>query len=140
VSFFREITVSATPLWVFDLLRAIDARDSARFATFLSPECVFRFGSAPLVTGRSAVESVVAGFFELIRGCQHELLRTWEEGEWLTLQGEVTYTRLDSSTVRVPFVNVFRMRTALIAEYLIYIDNTPLFVPTPQGFQVARTP
>ncbi len=119
--------MSVTPLWVPDLLRAIDARDSARFATFLRPECLFRFGNAPVVTGRSAVESVVAGFFQVIRGCRHELLRTWEEGDWLSLQGEVTYTRLDSGTVRVPFVNVFRMRDALIAEYLIYIDNTPLF-------------
>jgi hypothetical protein len=39
----------------------------------------------------------------------------------------VTYTRLDGSTLTVPFANVFVLKGAEIQSYRIYIDNSPLF-------------
>ena len=41
----------------------------------------------------------------------------------------MTYVRLDGRSVTVPFVNVFAMRGNLVQDYLIYIDNTPLYAP-----------
>ena len=42
-------------------------------------------------------------------------------------EGLVTYTRLDGSQVKLPFVNVFDLSGDEVARYLIYIDNAPLF-------------
>jgi hypothetical protein len=39
----------------------------------------------------------------------------------------VTYTRLDGSTVTLPFVDVFHFRGSQIARYQIYMDVNPLF-------------
>ena len=47
----------------------------------------------------------------------------------LVSQGVVTYTRLDGGKVTVPFVNVFSMQGKLVQDYLIYVDNTPLYAP-----------
>jgi ketosteroid isomerase-like protein len=122
-------TMDAAPPWLGDLMQAIDARDAAAFARFLTPDVAFRFGNAPVTRGRPAVEAAVAGFFQAIGGCRHRLSRVWRDGDALAMQGEVTYTRLDGGEVTVPFVNVFTLRDALVAEYLIYIDNGPLFAP-----------
>jgi ketosteroid isomerase-like protein len=112
-----------------DLFRSIDAKDSARFVRFLTPDATFRFGNAPAIAGHAAIEQAVAGFFASLKALNHRLLATWEESDSLALHGEVTYTRHDSSQITLPFANVFRLRDGLISEYLIYADVAPLYAP-----------
>lgn len=109
------------------LFRAIDDRNADAFVSFLTPDCAFRFGNAPALRGQKAVHDAVAGFFQAIDGCAHRLVKLWNDGDDVAVQGEVTYTRKDGKQVVVPFVNVFRMQGDKIATYLIHIDNTPLF-------------
>ena len=54
--------------WVDSLFRSVDARDTGAFVSFLCDDVSFRFGNAPVVNGRSAVATVVGGFFESIDG------------------------------------------------------------------------
>jgi ketosteroid isomerase-like protein len=124
-----EANCPGAPAWLARLFAAIDARDAQAFAAFLTEDALFRFGSAPPVRGRDAVREVVGGFFLAIASCRHRLLHCWQDGEALAMQGEVTYGRLDGGTVMLPFVNVLQLRGTGIREYLIYIDNAPLFAP-----------
>jgi ketosteroid isomerase-like protein len=110
-----------------DLFAAIDGADAPAFAAFLAPDGEFRFGNAPAVVGREAVQAAVAGFFGAIGGCRHRMLRAWQSPGAVACEGEVTYTRLDGSQVTLPFANVFLLRGGEIASYRIYIDNAPLF-------------
>jgi ketosteroid isomerase-like protein len=115
------------PAWVHDVLAAVDANDATRFAGFIAPDGLFRFSNAEPVRGRAAIESVVAGFFRSIRGCQHELLGYWQDADGCAMRGNVTYIRHDGRQLTLPFANVFAMRGEVIAEYLIYVDVTPLY-------------
>ena len=115
------------PRWVLEVLAAVDARDAARFANFIAVDGIFKFANAEPARGRAAIEAAVAGFFGTIRACRHRLLRCWQDGDALAMQGTVTYTRLDGRELTLPFVNVFVMRGELIAEYLIYVDIAPLY-------------
>ena len=112
-----------------DLFRTIDARDSRKFVSFLTPDATFRFGNAPAIAGHAAIEQAVGGFFASLKALSHQLIATWEQGDSLALQGEVTYTRHDGSQITLPFANVFRLRDGLIREYLIYADVAPLYAP-----------
>jgi limonene-1,2-epoxide hydrolase len=109
------------------LFAAIDAQDGAAFVSFLTDDAVFRFGSAPPVQGRAAVQAAVEGFFDSIAGLSHSIDRTLGEGSTLVCEGQVTYTRHDGSTIAIPFTNVFEYEGELIAEYKIYIDISPLY-------------
>ncbi len=109
------------------LFTAIDARDADAFAGFITPDGEFRFGNSPPVVGRAAIRAAVAGFFAAIGGCRHRLQRFWTGHGTAVCEGEVTYTRLDGSTLTVPFVNVFELAGGRISSYRIYIDNGPLF-------------
>ena len=122
----------ASEQWWTDLFATIDGKQASRFASYLSEDGEFRFGSTPAVHGRANVAAYVDAFFGMIGGSKHELVRTWQGADTLVAEGLVTYTRLDLSQVTLPFVNVFDMRGDEIARYLIYIDNAPLFAP-PQG-------
>ena len=97
------------------------------FAQFLTPDGEFRFGNQPAVHGRADVAAYVAGFFGMIGGSRHEMLRTWEADDSTVCEGLVTYTRLDGAQVTIPFANVFYLRGDKVARYLIFIDNAPLF-------------
>ncbi len=109
------------------LFAAIDAQDGAAFVSYLTDDAVFRFGSAPPVQGRAAVQAAVEAFFASIAGLSHSVDRTVGEGDTLFLEGEVTYTRHDGSQIAIPFVDVFEYEGEKIAEYKIYIDIGPLY-------------
>ena len=109
------------------LFVAIDSQDGAAFVSFLTDDAVFRFGSAPPVQGRAAVQAAVEGFFASIAGLSHSIDRTLGEGDTHYLEGEDTYTRHDGSQIAIPFVDVFEYEGEKIAEYKIYIDIAPLY-------------
>ena len=109
------------------LFRAIDARDATAFVGFLTDDAVFRFGSAPAVTGREAIRAAVEDFFDSIADLSHAIHNTLRDGDTLVCEGIVTYTRLDGSRIAIPFANVFEYAGDLVAEYKIYIDIAPLY-------------
>jgi len=116
-----------TKAWLTGIGNTIDAKDSAGFANYLTGDGIFRFGNQPDVKGRKAIADYVEAFFKMIKSSRHEIVNFWQSGDCIIWQGKVTYTRLDDRIVPVNFCNIFYMKGELIAQYLIYIDNTPLF-------------
>lgn len=115
--------------WWTSLFDAVDSQDTPRFLGFLTEDAEFRFGNGPAAVGHAAIGAAVTGFFGAIRGSRHRLERTWEDADSAVCAGDVTYTRLDGSTLTLPFVDVFYFRGGRIARYLIYMDVNPLFQP-----------
>ena len=116
----------ATKIALSELFAAIDAQDAGKFASFLSEDVVFRYGSSAPVRGRQAVQDYVAGFFGSLDSLSHRLLAEWESGDVVICEGEVTYTLPGGKDVTVPFVIVLGMENNKIKGYKIYVDPTPL--------------
>lgn len=116
-----------TKEWLETIGKSIDSLNAEKFAEFLTDDCTFRFGNQPDVNGKKAVTDYVAAFFKMIGGCEHKVIDFWTGKDSVVWQGEVLYTRLDGKKVNVGFTNIFRMNGKHIKDYLIYIDNTPLF-------------
>ncbi|MBK8381369.1 MAG: nuclear transport factor 2 family protein [Ignavibacteria bacterium] len=110
-----------------DIAKSIDAKDAKKFSEYITEDGTFRFGNAEPVKGRKNIEDYVAYFFTMIKSSEHKIVQLWDEGNNIIWQGEVRYTRLDERKVTVSFVNIFNMKEDMITDYLIYIDNTPLF-------------
>lgn len=117
----------ATHARLDDLFSAIDAKDTARFLTFLTGNASFRFGSAPPAVGSEAIREAVDGFFSTIAASSHALTAIIREGDTLICEGEVTYTRHDDTTITLPFANIFELHGLLISSYKIYADAGPLY-------------
>ncbi|MBN8570218.1 MAG: nuclear transport factor 2 family protein [Ignavibacteria bacterium] len=113
--------------WLKELHTTIDAMNPEGFASYIKEDGAFRFGNMEPVIGRKAIEDAVRYFWTTIKGSQHKIVNAWQNGDYITWQGEVLYTRHDDKQVKVNFVNIFRMEGDKIAEYLIYIDNTPVY-------------
>ncbi len=116
------------PAVVQDVFKAVDAKDAGAFASYLTPDVTFRYGNSPVVTGRDGARQAVAQFFGAIKALRHELLQVWTNDEMVFCKGEVSYVRHDGSNAGpFPFFNLFKLRGNQIAEYLIYVDISPLF-------------
>lgn len=110
------------------LFSSIDRKDAAGFASFLAPDCVFRFGNGEPVGGKANVAAAVEGFFGAVAGLSHTLADWWPVEAGAVCHGTVRYTRHDGSELEVPFSNVFYLSDAgLIRQYLIFADNSALF-------------
>ncbi|MCZ6870167.1 MAG: nuclear transport factor 2 family protein [Gammaproteobacteria bacterium] len=112
--------------WVSALFEAVDSGDADAFVGFMSDDVVFRLRNLDPLYGKEAVHKDISELLAGIQGISHELSRVIAHDDLVIVQGVVTYTRLDGSTLPCQFVDVWTMRGALIQEYLIYIDNTEL--------------
>ena len=122
-----QSTGKLSPERLTALFAAIDAKDSAAFAGFLTEDGRFRFGSAPEVRGRKDVATAVDAFFETIAGLSHDISMTMQNGSTVVCEGEVSYTRHDGSSISLPFADVFELVGDEIADYKIYMDIAPLY-------------
>ena len=109
------------------LVQSIDNRDVDTFVTFLTDDVMFRFGNAEPVNGKENVGSAVGGFFESIVALEHDVFEIVEQRDTVICHGVVTYTRHDSSTLRVPFANIFKISENLIKEYRMLMDISELY-------------
>ncbi|MDO8662925.1 MAG: nuclear transport factor 2 family protein [Candidatus Omnitrophota bacterium] len=113
--------------WIKNLFSKIDRMDSDGFSASLAQNASFRFANAPAVIGRENIRGAVSSFFTQIKGLRHRILETWECGNTVICEGEVTYTRHNGSALTLPFVDILRMEAELIADYRIYMDISALF-------------
>lgn len=65
-----------------------------------------------------------------VRSMAHEVLEAWQVDDTAICRGNVRYTTTDEHAVVVPFVDVFKLRDGRIAQYLIYVDASPVFSRT----------
>jgi ketosteroid isomerase-like protein len=127
----QTLAIAQPPRWLESLFDVIDAADVTGFGAYLTEDALLRFGNAPPVHGRAAIEQTVRHFFASIRRSRHRIERVWPGADAIALDGLVTYTRLDGSEITLPFADTLVLREDRIAQYLIYIDLTPLFPAAP---------
>ena len=116
----------ASTEWITRLFHSVDTNDPDTFVSFLTPDGLFKFANQEPVIGHDAVRQTVADVLSSIKAIHHDVLDVWEKEGAIACHGIVTYTRHDSSQLRVPFANVFKMQGNLIKEYLIYVDASQL--------------
>lgn len=110
-----------------ELFKSIDSKNMEGFLSFLDEGVFFRFGNMPGIQGRDNVETAIRGFYDSIAGLSHELDEIFGEESILACNGTVTYTRLDTSKLSVPFATVFKLNGDRIKEYNIYVDISELY-------------
>ena len=110
-----------------ELFTAVDHKDVDRFLSYLSSDCIFRFGNLPAVKGVEAIREFVTGFFDSIDSLSHQIEDRWDTSDGLICHGRVSYTRKDGSILAVPFANIFKLDASGIAEYLVFADTSQLY-------------
>ncbi len=101
------------------------------FADAFIPNATLRFGNAPAIHGKPAIEAAIADFFCTFIDLSHQEKNAWLIGDTLILEAVVTYTRHDGEQVTIPAVTIFHLVETLprplADECRIYVDLAPLY-------------
>lgn len=116
-----------TENYIKELYRAIDGKDTAALVNAMTETGTFRFANIPGVQGKANITAFLDGFFQSIKSIRHSGLENWMAGGVHFVTGNVTYTRLDDFSITVPFAVILKMQGDLIHEWLIFVDNSPLY-------------
>lgn len=115
------------PEWVVGLFKAVDSKDTAAFASFLTEDCSFVFGNFPVVTGKDGIRAFVDNFLGSIKNTEHTLENFWSVDGHAIVHGMVSYTRMDGTVYQVKFCNIFELAGGKVRKYDIFIDNSRLY-------------
>lgn len=120
-----------TSEWARALFADLDREGVEGLFPYLHDDVKFRFASYPPGTGKQTFADAWAVMSPHIESLNHDITDTWQDGDAVVCRGDVTYGLKDGREITLPFANIFRMRADKIAEYLIYIDASPVFGPAP---------
>jgi ketosteroid isomerase-like protein len=109
------------------LFSILDSKDATGYGELLTDNSIFRFGNSDPAKGKQAIQEAQSGFFKLVKAMSHELVRTWKDSNSIVVEGKVTYTREDDTSITLPFVDIFEFDGDKIAATLIFMDINPLF-------------
>jgi hypothetical protein len=116
------------------MFAAVDAQDIVGNARYMDPAVRFRFGNGPVLVGHEALADGQRQLYGAVRGLRHRLLGVWRDGDVVTAEADVTYTRLDGAEVTVPVVSLLRLSgPELVGDYRVVSDLTPVFAPSDQA-------
>jgi ketosteroid isomerase-like protein len=109
------------------LFAAFDINDITELTTLVTPDIRLQLMNNDVVEGLHAFAAAVGAFHESIAGVRHEILDLWLDGDVVTAELRVHYTRRDGRKVTLPCCNVFRLHGGYIADYRSYMDIAPVY-------------
>ena len=113
--------------WIVELFASVDEQNVKKFSSFLSDDCLFRFGNLPTVHGADGIGEFVSGFFDSIESLKHDISDVWIVPEGAICHGMVSYIRHDKSGLSIPFSNILKRNNAKVYQYLIFADTSQLY-------------
>jgi len=112
---------------ILRLLKSIDDSDVKTFLDYLDEDANFKFANLPVVKGKKNISEFLDGFFKSIKSLQHKNLEIYELDGIRFVNGNVTYTRHNGTTLSVDYSNTFKLKGDKIFDYLIFVDNSELY-------------
>jgi hypothetical protein len=112
---------------ILKLFNSIDNADVSTFLSYLDVDANFKFANIPVVSGTKNIGEFLEGFFKSIKSLKHKNLEIYELTGIRFVNGNVTYTRHDGSTLSVDYSNTFKLKGNKIKDYLIFVDNSELY-------------
>jgi ketosteroid isomerase-like protein len=111
------------------LFEALDRADVRTVRSYLHDDVVVILSNQQPIGGAAAFVELYQQVTGTLGGVRHEIHDVWNAGEdpavWIARM-TVHYTRLDGKTVSLPCCNVFRFAGALVADYQVFMDMTPV--------------
>ena len=122
-----------TLLWYEQFYGAMEAKDIDTVCGMCTQDTRVQFANHEPVAGREAVRAVMLHFWGTIERMHHGFTHVLESDDQAVLEADVTYTRLDGSSVVIKSGTVIRRQDGLIADQRIYVDLAPLFADAEGG-------
>jgi hypothetical protein len=108
---------------------AVVVGDWAKVQSYLTDDVMYKMGSEEPKFGKEAPTRALDWLFKNAAKLEGEdIKKIWEEPGIITVEMDANYRRLkDNKLVKIPCVDVYRMRGNQVYEWRVYTDGRPLF-------------
>lgn len=115
------------PTWVKEQFLALDeTRDVHQYLRSFTPDAQVRFGSSPVVSGRDNLVGSIQQYFALYAKTKHTPKASWQSGDTVFVEGDISYTLREGSTFTFPFLNKYERQGDAIQRLDIFVDLSPM--------------
>jgi len=124
----KPADVAGDNVWIYEYYRAADSLDMDRMLALHTDDTALTFANYPTVHGKDALEAVISGIWQKIKGMSHSLTGAWSlhGGEVGVAEAMVMYTRLDNSIYTIKAATILRRRGGKVCDMRIHADATQL--------------
>jgi len=112
----------SVPEWVVDMYREVDAGNLDGYIDDFAEDASLRFGSGPLIEGKSAVREALAHGHRA-HGMRHQISGAWEVGETTIVEFDAQWIMPDAEIRAFPAVTIYeRSADGLVTSMRVYLD------------------
>lgn len=132
VTDIRSNLIMPSPCFVSDAWykRLYDDIDNMRMDGFLAgltDDVRLTFANHPSAEGKAQVRAAIGAFWASIKAMKHNFVNVFQDGDDLTLEARIDYTRKDGKRVTIPCVTLVKRRGERASEMRIYMDTAPIY-------------
>ncbi len=113
--------------WITRLYAQIDGMNMEGFLAGLTDNCTVSFANHPPAEGKAQVRAAIGAFWSSIKGLRHNFDNITQDGDDVTLEARIDYTRLDGRIVTLPCATLLKRHGDKVKSMRIYIDVGPLY-------------
>jgi hypothetical protein len=112
----------SVPEWVANMYREVDAGNLDGYIDDFADDARLRFGSGPVIEGKSAVrEALAAG--HRAHGMRHKILAAWEVGDTTIVEFDAEWIMPEAEIRAFPAVTIYeRSADGLVTSMRVYLD------------------
>ena len=107
------------------ILRAADTDVDAFFDLF-TEDALFRLGNNQLLRGIDEIKAWVGEYLGSVASIAHDIREQWTVGDTSIVRLDVTYGMANGAGFTLPAAVYGKSRDGKIAEYLIFMDPSPV--------------
>ena len=112
----------SVPAWILDMYREVDAGNLDGYIDDFADDAHLRFGSGPLIEGRSAVREALARGHRA-HGMRHHIRQAWEVGDTTIVEFDAEWIMPDAEIRAFPAVTIYeRSADGLVTSMRVYLD------------------
>lgn len=112
-----------------DMIALFRKFDITTSMLYYADNAVYRYGSYPAAIGKEAIEAMAnSSHLDFIEKMDFNVLQTWEQNNTVIARMELPHWLKDGRQLTLPCVDAVSFNEdGKITEFLVYIDNSPLF-------------
>jgi ketosteroid isomerase-like protein len=107
------------------LFGAVERNDVDAYLECFTENAEYRAANWPAVYGHQAIREFAGQVIPYFDKVEHKVKNTWQNGDTIVSEMDLTYHRKDGKVVTVPCVDIIQLEKGKVKSLRAYLDATP---------------
>jgi ketosteroid isomerase-like protein len=109
------------------LFSAVERNDIDSYLTCFHENAEYKAGNYPAVYGHAAIKAFAGQVIPIFDKVEHKVKNTWQNGNVIVSEMELTYHRKDGKVTTVPCTDIIELEDGKVKSLRAYLDAAPAF-------------